>query len=257
MIIRLPVSATDVLLRRPDGADEIALLEGDQAALPAGLRLLGRLAARADGEAADWSLLPVTDFELLLLHLRQTLLGPVIASHVGCPSCRERVEISFRVQDYIAAVRPAAPPGISAGQDQGWLALGGMEFRLPRVADLMAVQVVARPGAALRARCLAPGTAASLRRRIELAMARMAPPVTGPVGGACPACGAAVQALFDVANFVVAELRRLAVGVYAEVHALATAYGWHEAAILALPGSRRRHYAELVRSDARSRAMVA
>jgi hypothetical protein len=86
-----------------------------------------------------------------------------------------------------------------------------------------------------------------MRGRIERAIARMAPEVTGGVGGACPACGAAVEALFDVAGFVVAELRFHSAGVYADVDVLAAAYGWDEAAILALPGARRRRYAELVR----------
>jgi hypothetical protein len=86
-----------------------------------------------------------------------------------------------------------------------------------------------------------------MRRRIERAIAQMAPEVTGSVGGACPACGAPVEALFDVPAFVVPELRRQAVEVYTEVHLLARAYGWSEAVILALPGARRRRYAELVR----------
>lgn len=256
-MIRLPVSAIDVRLRLPDGADEIAFNEGDPATLPAALRLLARLAVRDDGAAADWSLLPVTDFEILLLRVRDMLLGPVIASHVACPACRERVEVSFRIEDYIAAVRPASLPGLMPGPAEGWLALAGAAFRLPLVADLLAVGQTPRPGSALRARCLAAGTDTKQRRRIEGVIARLAPPVSGPVGGACPACGATLQALFDVAGFVVTELRRLGAGVYADVHLLATAYGWAEAAILALPGARRRHYAEMVRGDARGQNLAA
>jgi hypothetical protein len=254
---RLPVRAIEVLLRRPDGADDVALIEGDQATLPTALRLLGRLVARSDCAVADWSLLPVTDFELLLLHLRQFLIGPVVASHVDCPSCDERVEVSFQVADFVAAVRPSEPSGVALGPDDGSLTLAGATFRLPILADVLAVWQTARPGAALRARCISHGTAAKLHRRIERASARLAPPVTGAVGGACPGCGRALQALFDVPSYVVAEMRSLAAGVYAEVHLLATAYGWSEAAILALPSERRRHYAELVRSDVRGRALVA
>jgi hypothetical protein len=102
----------------------------------------------------------------------------------------------------------------------------------------------------LAALCLDGVTAVPMRaapRRIEAAMAQLAPEVTGEVGGACPGCGALLTALFDVPAYVVTELRRLAAGVYEEVHLLAAAYGWAEAAILALPGARRRHYAGLVR----------
>lgn len=256
-MIRLPVSALDVRLRLPDGADDIAFTEGDQAVLPAALRLLGRIAARADEAPADWSKLPVTDFEVLLLHLRHLVIGPVIASHVVCPRCHEQVEVSFPVADYIAAVRPTLPPGVTTRPGDGSLMLGDASFRLPLVADLLAARQGPRPGVALRARCLAAGTPVRLHRRIENALTRLAPPVSGPVGGTCPGCGSQMQASFDVPDYVVAELRRLASGVYAEVHLLATAYGWSEATVLALPGSRRRHYAELVRSDTRGHALVA
>jgi hypothetical protein len=280
-MIRLPVSGIDVSLRAPGGADDIALIEGDPAVLVTALRLLTCLAARTDGAAADWPALPVTDFEILLLRLRQFLIGPVIASHVACPDCRERVEVSFQVDDYIAAIRAATPPnltrapgesglgGSGSGEiggrqswpGEGWMTIGGTAFRLPRVAGLLAVRRDPRPATALRARCLAPGKATGLPkgllRRVETALARLAPRVSGPVGGTCPACGITLEALFDVPAYVVAEARRLAAGVYGEIHLLATAYGWDEPAILALPGARRRHYAELVSADIRHHEMAA
>jgi hypothetical protein len=246
-VIRLPVSRAAVLLRLPDGGDEIALNEGDAGAIPAALRLLNRVAEPVGGAPTDWSGLPVTDFEILLLRLREMVMGGTISSDVACPACRERVEVSFRIADYIAAATPKVPPSVGPGREEGWFALEGAPFRLPLVVDLLAVRDAPAPGAALRAMCLAPGTPRRMRGRIERAIARMAPEVTGGVGGACPACGAAVEALFDVAGFVVAELRFYAAGVYADVDVLAAAYGWDEAAILALPGARRRRYAELVR----------
>jgi hypothetical protein len=246
-MIRLPVSGAAVLLRHPDGADDIALLEGDPAPIAAGLRLLNRVAAAANDAGTEWSRLPVTDFEIMLLRLREMVVGGTVSSDVGCPACRERVDVSFRVADYIAAVRPETPRGVTPGPAPGWLALDGTPFRLPLVADLLAVRDATAPGSALRALCQAPKTAGRARARIERAIARMAPEVSGHVGGTCPACGAAIEPLFDVSAFVVTELRRRAAEVYAEVHLLAIAYGWDEAAILALPGARRRQYAELVR----------
>jgi hypothetical protein len=246
-MIRLPVSGEAVLLRLPDGADEMAIAEDDAAPIQAALRLLGRAATPAEEGTADWSRLPVADFEVLLLHLRETVLGGTIASDIACPACREPVEVSFRIDDFIAAVRPSVPRDVAPDLLAGWFALAGARFRLPLVADLLAVRDAASPGAALRARCLDAVTPARLRPRIERAIARMAPEVSGPVGGACPGCGATVEALFNVPGFVVAELRRQAAEVYADVHKLAGAYGWSEAAILALPGARRRRYAELVR----------
>jgi hypothetical protein len=249
-MIRLPVSGAAVLVRSPDGADEIALGESGPSARRAALRLIDRVCERDDGTPLEGAALTVTDFEVLLLDLRRTLIGGQVSSDLFCPSCRERVDISFRVDDYVAAVKPATPRNVTPASRANWHGVPGAEFRLPVVADLLAVEGLRSPGDALRARCLAPGATAAGRRRAEVAMARMAPEVTGPVGGACPGCRGLVEALFDVPAFVVAELRRLASQVYAEVHLLASAYGWAEAAILALPGSRRRRYAELIRSAA-------
>ncbi len=247
--IQLPVCGLRVSFRLPNGADDIALIEDHADHREAGLSLIARLTEGVTGEPSpDWSRLPVTDFEILLLHLRAALLGPRLFSHCSCPSCRERVEISFHVGDYIGAIRSRMPPGVAESAQPGWLMLNRAKFRVPCVADQLAVRDAAAPGAALRALCLAPGLAASVGRRIEAAIARIAPEVSGPVGGSCPQCGAALQALFDVARYVVTELRRLAAGIYDEVHLLASAYGWREADILALPGPRRRRYAKGVRA---------
>jgi hypothetical protein len=62
-----------------------------------------------------------------------------------------------------------------------------------------------------------------------------------------PACQTALTAWFDIPAFVMTELRRLAAGIYAEIHLIAAGYGWSEPAILALPGARRRAYAGLLR----------
>jgi hypothetical protein len=246
-MVRLPVSGAAVVLRAPDGADDMALGESLPSPARAGLLLIERVCEREDGTRLEGAALSVTDFEILLLRLRQRLIGDRVSSDVTCPSCRERVEISFRVDDYVSAVRPRRPRNVTPAARPGWLAVADAEFRLPIVADLLAIEGRPAPGEALRSLCLAPGATPAGRRRAEGALARIAPQVTGPVGGACPGCHGLVEALFDVPAFVVAELRRLAAAVYAEVHLLASSYGWAEAEILALPGPRRRRYAEMVR----------
>ena len=248
-MIRLPVSCLDVMLRAPCGEDDLVLAEGPRAPVAAALALLGRLAVRGDGAAQDWAQLCVTDFEFLLLKLREMLLGDQVSSHVACPACAERVEISFRITEYAAHIQAEAVPRVKAAGQEGWLELDGAVFRLPVVADVLAAQGAADPGQALQLRCLAPGLEAKMRRRLEGVMARLAPQVTGEVGGACPACGELLAAWFEVPGFVLTELRRLAAGIYAEVHLLAATYHWAEAAILALPGARRRGYAELIRDS--------
>lgn len=245
-MVCLPVSGLKVRFRPPDGTDEIAFLEGDGAPAAAALRLVERIATLADGTTTEWARLPATDFHAALLHLRAMLVGPIIRSDVACPACRQRVDISFGVADYLSHIRPARPRDLAAGARDGWLRLAGLEFRPPTIGDLIAVANDPHPADALRSRCLPAAASARTRQRLERAVERLAPEVSGHVGGACPDCGEQVSAFFDVTAFVGAELRRQAASVYADVHLLAVAYGWDEAAILRLPGARRRRYAELI-----------
>jgi hypothetical protein len=117
------------------------------------------------------------------------------------------------------------------------------------VADALAARGEQNPRLALQRRCLAPGLDPKWCRRLELTISRLAPQASGEVGGTCPACGGQLAAWFDVPRFVLAEFKRIAAGIYHEVHLLAEHYHWAEAAILALPGTRRRAYAELIRNS--------
>lgn len=63
----------------------------------------------------------------------------------------------------------------------------------------------------------------------------------------CPACDARWATLFDIVSFFWVELEAEARRLLREVHCLATAYGWHEAEILALSSRRRQFYLEVAR----------
>ena len=67
-------------------------------------------------------------------------------------------------------------------------------------------------------------------------MAVMAPEISRPVVGRCPACDATVRAGLHLPSLVMTELHE-------DVHVLASAYHWKEEAILALPRRRRQDYA--------------
>ena len=62
----------------------------------------------------------------------------------------------------------------------------------------------------------------------------------------CPACESGWWELLDVATFVWTEVEVQARRLLREVHALARAYGWREADVLALSPRRRRLYLEMV-----------
>lgn len=250
---RLPVSGREVRIRPPDGTEDLLLLESDGGVLATALALLARVAEPADGGNADWARLTITDFELLVAALRATVLGQTIACAFDCPrpGCGERGEVRFRLADYVASVRPGAATGVSeCAERPGWFRLDDAPaaFRLPTAADQQAVLDGADAARRLAARCLdPPDMVAPLRTRAERAMAAMAPEVSRPLRGQCPACEAPVRAGLHLPSLVVAELRRAASGLHDEVHLLAAAYHWQEAAILALPRARRWAYAEHAR----------
>jgi hypothetical protein len=243
-MVRLPVSGAEVTLRAPDGTDDILLQEAPGGPVEVALALVGRLAGNG-----DWAALTVTDFEVLLMRLRVARFGESLALGFACPHCAARVEVGFRVSDYLAGVQPRAVAGVTPdAARQGWFLLDGAGFRLPSAGDQAAVASAKNPARCLAARCLDD----TARRpphhgRVLRAMAAMAPEVSRPVAGICPACAAAVQAPLHVARVVVGEMRRAAGAVHDDVDLIARAYHWPEAAILALPQDRRRAYAERIR----------
>jgi hypothetical protein len=162
------------------------------------------------------------------------------------------VELSFSLSDYLAPIRPVCPPDVMPAEGRhGWFRVADAAFRLPTVGDQIAVLALPDVAAELAARCLDPADLRNaVRGRVERAMARMAPEVSRPVTGRCPACAATMRAALHMPALVVSELRRASAWVLDEVHLIAGAYGWSEAAILALPDGRRQDYARRIRRQA-------
>ena len=76
-------------------------------------------------------------------------------------------------------------------------------------------------------------------------MSVLGPTLRADVAGICPECSADVLLDVDARELCLTELRFLANSVLDDVHLIASAYGWPEAAILDLPSARRSRYAEL------------
>ncbi len=81
---------------------------------------------------------------------------------------------------------------------------------------------------------------------ISQALAEADPAADLRVALDCPACGASWQERFDPPAFVWREIDAWAARAMAEVHALARAYGWREADILAMSAWRRQRYLDMV-----------
>ncbi len=252
----LPVSGVLLSVREPTGEDEIFLVETALAPLPAFLELARRVGRVAAGDPLDWTSLSATDIHAAALVIRRSWLGDAIRTDTTCPDpdCRERIDVSFGIESYIEHHRPRRPRGVTPGSGEGWFELAGaaVRFSIPTVADLLEAASASRPADRLSARCVdAAEISPALARRLDRALAALAPSFDDLLGGSCPSCGHEVTMRFDPLAYTLTELRTAFSGIYLETHALATAYGWPEQEILTLPRSRRRRYASII-ADERS-----
>jgi len=193
-LFRLPVSGHLVVLRHPTGAEDLLLLEasGDETELA--LALADQLAQPTSGATFDWRELTVSDLEALILRLRQAVIGDRVRADVACQSagCGRRIDISFSVNDYLAHRKPAKPGAhtrwsVEPDEELGWFRLtpvrkrtgklasraeppaddsgapaelsdstGVVVFRLPTVADQLAVAACPDAAEELARRCIRP-----------------------------------------------------------------------------------------------------
>jgi hypothetical protein len=255
----LPVSGIAMAVREPTGEDEVYLVETALSPLPALLGLARRVTSGAAGEPLDWSGLPVTDLAAAALLIRHRWLGDGIRTEVTCPhpDCRELIDVGFSTADYLRHHRPRLSRGVLQATEPGWFTLAGetVRFRVPTVADLLEVGAGTLAGDdavanLLTRRCVAAAEISrALARRLDRAFSGVAPSLDDLVGGSCPECGHAVTLRFEPLAYTLAELRDAFSGIYLQTHALASAYGWPEEAILALPRSRRIRYASIIASQ--------
>jgi hypothetical protein len=246
----LPVSGMTLQVREATGADELLILEPAGTPVATMLALASRLATDAAGSAPAWEELPAADLGAIALTIRQAFLGDTIRTDAYCadPACSERMDIAFTVSSYLAHHRPRRYRGVSA-DDAGWFTVAGTSasFRLPAIGDLLLAAAASDPESCLRERCVRPATVpAAVARRIARAMSALAPSLAGAMTACCPACGRTRLLQFDPVTYTLAELRDASAGLYEEVHLLASALGWTERDILALPRRRRATYAELI-----------
>jgi hypothetical protein len=214
-------------------------------------RALTLLAVACDDQTPpDLADLSIADRDLELLRLRRLMFGDSLQGCLPCGACATRVEFEISVSsilDRLEALRPPAEAAWSAGRFV-------FSMRAVTSHDLTASLGTPDPRRDLLARCTsvqahdgddAPSNWEDLvvdqfNHLNEGAETRLTIP--------CPACGEINQEDLDIARFLWAEVRHTAVATLREVHELASAYGWSEAAILSMNGARRSMYLEMART---------
>jgi hypothetical protein len=234
-------------VRRPD---DVRLVEAWSAAarLPPVDRALALLRAFVDAPLDRLARLSPGRRDTLLCDARRALFGAPLELVAACPACGEQNALDVDVR---ALPRAGADDDGDDGGGAHGFELAGRRFRLPDSRDLAAVADEPDPQQAARAlarRCALDGgelddaTLAAL----DDALAERDPAAAVELRFACAACGAQTLAPFDAATVLYADVAAHVDRLLGDVHRLASAYGWSERDILALPPARRERYLALV-----------
>jgi hypothetical protein len=200
---------------------------------------------------ADPASLPVGRRDAALLALHTAAFGGRLAAVAGCPGCGEWLDLGVDAAELAAVSGAAADPPAELTVRHGGHTL---RLRLPTAGDLAAAPA---DGAALLASCVLAADhdgvgvdprelPAEVRRAAEERLAAADPGAELELELTCPSCDHRWREALDPVVFLWAEVDGWARRLAGEVHALAAAYGWGEAEILALSPWRRRLYLDAV-----------
>ena len=220
--------------------------------LPPARRSLSLLAGLSNlGDAVGQ--LPVGERDRQLLLLRKELFGDRIEGVTQCAQCGVCVELSFSITDVTGEAAALVPSRLVCDAYQ-------VHWRLPTsqdVADLADENVPSRIRDGLLQRCLLEvrheqeSIAALECPEHVIQMVCEAMSQADPFGDTCldmecPECGQTWKAAFDIGTYLWREIDVWARRLLAEVHHLASIYGWSERDILTMSTKRRRLYLEMV-----------
>jgi hypothetical protein len=189
-----------------------------------------------------------------LMDVREANFGSGVSGVAECPQCGELLEWSLDLGEIRSPLENAS----EGGPNRLTLREYELLYRPPDSTDLAAIVPggdVSRGRAALLRRCVLEARREgveiepiSLPEEIIFGLAAEMeardPQAETLLDFECPECDARWQALFDILEFLWIEVQARARRLLGEVHDLARAYGWSEAAILEMSPVRRRFYLE-------------
>jgi hypothetical protein len=234
------------LLRRLDGRTEAAIAP-EQPGMAT--RVLAALATTREGAPLRPATLPVAVHDRLLAAIYRAEIGEAVACRAACAGCAKPFEFAFPLAALIARQDEAAAAVGPPDEEGWWTAPGGIQLRVPTLAD-----ADADGGATLFARIARKKLP---KGKIDAAAAFLeeaSPLMSLDIATSCPECGHGQQVWFDLAAFLIRTLAGERPFLLRETHLLAARYGWSHGEIMALPRDDRRAFAALIESE-RSAAM--
>lgn len=213
----------------------------EQHPLDRALTLLGL--AHPERTRDELSRVPLGARDRGLLELREQLFGPRLALLASCPACSESSEFEIAIRDVVYP--PSTQEPVVASER------GPVRFRLPDSRDVASALACGDPALARRTiaqRCLLDEVELddALIERLAAAIEAVDPQAEVRFALTCAACEHAWKPVLDIGELLYAELARVARDLLGQVHALAHAYKWREAEILAMSATRRRMYLQMV-----------
>jgi hypothetical protein len=207
--------------------------------------------------------LTIAQRDACLFLLFRLTFGTQLQALATCPACKERLELSLDLQDLYSPGKFPLDTDLSNPHNPE-LALHFNDFkliyRLPTSADLLALQP-SNDTTPFRRHILESCILQARRKGKKISSTKLPDSIlvaveehmaqTGPIANItlatfCPACQHQWEIIFDIVSFFWEELQFWAKRLMQEVHALASAYGWREADILAMSAWRRQRYLELL-----------
>lgn len=198
--------------------------------------------------------LPIGQRDRLLFAVRAQLFGPTLPGFADCPACTAPLEFTLNSDELIrneSDFAEAEQQLTLDGYDVAWRAPGSRDLAAitqhadvddARLALIERCVLDARQHGEPLAACALPD---ALIAAIGSALAAQDAQAVIDLNLVCPACGHSWQALLDIAAFLWTEISAAARRLLYDVDALARAYGWHEADILAMSSARRELYLEM------------
>lgn len=231
-------------MRALDDAALLDIWERGRAIGPAQRSLLLLAIAEPEFDPNAPDTLSVGEGDTALLRLRQATFGARLPAEIGCPHCEEILEFTLNASELL---RGRAPPA-----ERRFVLDDGTGLRLPGHTDLAAVADLQDTDAAVRrlaALCCLDAEAAtalsdSTVASVDAKLAELDTHAALRLRLDCAACGKSWTEDFDIAAYFWTEIDQRARILLDEIHILATAYGWSERSILALPAARRAAYLE-------------
>ena len=211
-------------MKRIDAKLALALFDGGAGLSPLdrGLRIAAAVSDEPADAVADW---PIDRRDRVLIAARAASFGRHAAVTKDCPECGARAEAEVDLAALLAAE-----------ESDPWLEWQGRRLAL-QAPSSRAVAAAALSGGEI-ACCDAPAPADVVAERLLAAR----PLLDIRLALACPDCGAGFAPRFDIVACLWADISAAAGRLLDDIHRLALAYHWSEAAILALTPARRGAY---------------